>query len=269
MAKQKKPQKKKRRLGCLPGLLGFLLISLIAVAVLRQPESAEPAVPEETVPFRAEDFVWENGRKRCISRESIPGIDVSYYQGQVDWEQVRASGIEFVFVRVGYRSAADGKLCEDEMARQNLSGAAAAGLKVGAYFFSQALTPQEAVEEAAFAVSIVKHFRLDLPLVYDWEEVENTTRTQGMTRQALTTCTRAFCLTVEAAGYDSMIYFNRDISRRLLDLDRLSNYPVWFAMYDSYPDAPCQPDYWQYTDEGTVPGIEGYVDLNLYFPEES
>lgn len=261
MAKRKKKHKRSPGRGI--GVLVILLLFLMAAVLIL--EQLKTRVPE--VFYRPEDFVWEDGRLTCVSAETSPGIDVSYYQGQIDWEQVKASGIEFAFVRVGYRSSANGSVCADEMAQRNLAGAAAAGLKVGAYFFSQALNPQEAVEEAAFAVSMVKDYHLDLPIAYDWEFVDEDARTEGMTKDALMECVDAFCATVEAAGYESMVYFNRDLSRRMLDVDRLGDRPIWFAMYDTHPDAPRKPDYWQYTDEGTVPGIEGYVDLNLYFVE--
>lgn len=217
-------------------------------------------------PYGPEDFVSKDGYLTCLSTESVPGIDVSYYQGQIDWQKVRQSGIEFAFIRVGYRSSVDGVIYEDEMARRNLREAAEAGVKVGAYFFSQALSPQEAVEEARFAIDVLKEYKLDLPLVYDWETVEGSNRTDGMTRETLTNCVRAFCMAVETAGYDSMVYFNRDLSQSLLDVKKLYGIPMWFAMYDTYPDAPCKPDYWQYSDKGKVPGIKGEVDLNLYLP---
>ena len=217
-------------------------------------------------PYGPEDFVTENGFMTCLTTESTPGIDVSYYQGEIDWQQVREADVEFAFVRLGYRRSADGVLGEDEMARKNLREAADAGLKVGAYFFSQAITPEEAREEDRFALSILGEFPLDLPLAYDWETVQGSERTTDMNRQTLTDCVEAFCSEVEAEGYDTMVYFNRDLSNTLLDIRKLGGRSVWFAMYDTYPNAPCKPDYWQYTDKGTVPGIEGYVDFNLYLP---
>lgn len=263
MAKRRRKKKKKDQ--PIWRLLLALVLLLIALPFLGKLWRQEPLLPQIN-PYRAEDFAYEDGRMVCLTTESVPGIDVSYYQGKIDWKQVRQSGIEFAFIRVGYRSIADGLIYEDEAARRNLQEASAAGIKVGAYFFSQALTPEEAVEEAKFAINIVKEYQLDLPLAYDWETVEGSTRTDGMTRQTLMNCVRAFCGAVEGADFESMMYFNRDLSRTLLDVRSLTDIPVWFAMYDSYPDAPCKPDYWQYTDKGTVPGIEGYVDLNLYLP---
>lgn len=261
MAKRKQKNKQLAVVGFLAGLGLLLLVPLALTLFLDH----KPLLPQIN-PYRAEDFVYENGRMTCLSTQSVPGIDVSRYQGEIDWQQVRQSGIEFAFIRVGYRSAKDGLLYEDEMARRNLKEAAAVGLKVGAYFFSQSVSPEDAVEEAKFAINILKDYHLDLPLTYDWETVSENPRIQGMTRQTLTDCIQAFCKEVEAAGYDSMVYFNKDLSQTLLDVRKLSDTSVWFAMYDTYPDAPCKPDYWQYTDQGTVPGIEGDVDLNLYLP---
>lgn len=217
-------------------------------------------------PYRAEDFVYEDGFMKCLTTESVPGIDVSYYQGDIDWEQVRQSGVEFAFVRLGFRRSSTGTLGEDELAMKNLREARKAGLKVGGYFFSQAISTAEAKEEAEFALKILKGFQLDLPLAYDWETVEGSARTDSMTSETLSKCVKSFCKVVEDAGYDSMVYFNRDLSQTLLDIRQLGGKPVWFAMYHTYPDAPCKPLYWQYTDQGTVPGIEGNVDLNLYLP---
>lgn len=246
-------------------LIASLMLLLVIPLLLTMVANREQELPYIN-PYRPEDFASENGFMTCLTSESVPGIDVSHYQGEIDWEQVRQSGIEFAFVRLGFRRAATGTLGEDEMARKNLRKAKEAGLKVGAYFFSQATSKKEAREEAEFALQILKGFQLDLPLAYDWETVEGGSRADNMTRDTLTDCVKTFCDTVEEAGYDSMVYFNRDLSQTLLDIRKLGETPVWFAMYHTYPDAPCKPDYWQYTDQGEVPGIEGYVDLNLYLP---
>lgn len=263
MAKRRKSRKKQKTNPML-GLV-FALLLLLALPLVLLKLGNRQLLPYIN-PYRPEDFVVEDGFMTCLTTDSVPGIDVSYYQGEIDWQQVREAGIEFAFIRVGYRRSADGVLGEDELARYNLQAAREAGIKVGAYFFSQAISPEEAREEAQFALALLQDFPLELPLAYDWETVPGSARSEVMTRQTLTDCIEAFCSTVEKAGYESMVYFNRDLSRTLLDVRQLQGRQVWFAMYDSYPDAPCKPDYWQYTDEGTVPGIEGYVDVNLYLP---
>jgi GH25 family lysozyme M1 (1,4-beta-N-acetylmuramidase) len=264
MAAKKRKRRKKQKTYPIIGLL-FALLLLLALPLVLMKLGNRQLLPYIN-PYRPEDFAFENGFMTCLSADSSLGIDVSYYQGEIDWQQVRDAGVEFAFVRLGYRRSTDGVLGEDTMAKRNLQGASDVGIKVGAYFFSQATSAEEAREEAEFALEILQQFPLDLPVSYDWEMVEDSVRTETMTRQIMTDCMDAFCGIIEKAGYDSMVYFNRDLSKTLLDIRQLKDRQVWFAMYDTYPDAPCKPDYWQYTDQGTVPGIEGDVDLNLYLP---
>lgn len=263
-AKKRKSGKEQEKRSFVWALLALLLLTVVPLLLMVLVNQG--ILLPDINPYGPEDFVMENGWMTCLTTDSMPGIDVSYYQGEIDWQQVREAGVEFAFVRLGYRRSADGTLGEDEMARKNLRKAADAGLKVGAYFFSQALSPEEAREEAKFALTVLEDFPLDLPLAYDWETVEGSERTAHMTRKTLTDCVEAFCSEVERAGYETMVYFNRNLSQTLLDVRKLGGRSVWFAMYDTYPDAPCKPDYWQYTDQGTIPGVEGYVDLNLYLP---
>jgi GH25 family lysozyme M1 (1,4-beta-N-acetylmuramidase) len=262
--KRRKKQTKQKNLPLIQLVCSLLLLAVFPL-VLIMLSNRKPELPYIN-PYRAEDFVMENGFMKCLTTKSVPGIDVSLYQGDIDWEQVRQSGVEFAFVRIGFRRSSTGTLGEDELGMKNLREAKKAGLKVGAYFFSQALSAEEAKEEAEFAVGILKGYQLDLPLAYDWETVEGSARTDGMTTETLTKCIKSFCKVVEDAGYESMVYFNRELSQNLLDIRQLGGRSVWFAMYHTYPDAPCKPLYWQYSDQGTVPGIEGHVDLNLYLP---
>ncbi len=251
-------------------LLGFLVTAgvLAAACILLAggPEtSADPTVPRETLPpnlYGPEDFRYEGDYLTCLAAPATMGIDVSYYQQKIDWQAVKEAGVEFVMVRLGCRKTVSGELAEDEMARQNLAGARAAGLRVGAYFYSQAVTADEAREEAALALEILDGFELDMPLAYDWEQEE---RTADVDKRTLTDCTLAFCQTVEKAGYDPMIYFNSYQAKELLLLEELTAYPWWLAMYDVTAEFPYRMDMWQYTCTGTVPGIEGQVDINLLF----
>ncbi len=245
-------------------------IGLVAVAVLclfllqpkpvPEPEETAPTVPENR--YGPEDFSMENGYLTCNAGPAVMGIDVSYYQGQIDWPAVKAAGVEFVMVRLGNRGTVTGELSEDVMARANLQDARAAGLQVGAYFYSQALTVQEAQEEAALALEILDGFPLDLPLTFDWEQ---ETRTALLDKRTLTDCTLAFCQAVEQAGYEAMIYFNRNQANHLLELSELTEYRWWLAMYDIEASFAYRMDMWQYTCTGSVPGIEGNVDINLMF----
>lgn len=214
--------------------------------------------------YTAEDFEMKDGYLTCKTPGSQLGIDVSEYQGEIDWDAVRDAGVEFVFVRVGLRSARDGIIREDQRAIENLTGAREAGLEVGAYFFSQASTKTEAREEADFLLNLLQEQELDLPVAFNWETVEGIT--YDITKEKVTTITKTFCDRIEAAGYESMVYFNKDHARRYFDVTQLKDYNIWYAQYADYPDTTCQPKYWQYTDQGTVPGIEEKVDLNLYLP---
>lgn len=200
--------------------------------------------------------------------EALQGVDVSAHQKEIDWQQVAASGIDFAMIRVGYRGyGTEGIIKEDEYARANLEGAVAAGLEVGVYFFSQATTVWEAMEEAEFVLEIIKDYDVTWPVVFDWEFVSSSQapRTEGMSGRQLTLMAGAFCERVEQAGHTPAIYFNQDTGYLFLELDVLSDWPFWLAAYNAKPGFFYHFDMWQYTDKGNVPGISRTVDLNLAF----
>lgn len=199
------------------------------------------------------------------------GIDVSEFQGEeIDWEQVRDSGVEFVIIRLGYRAYGEsGDLVMDAMFEENIKGALKADLDVGVYFFSQAVSAAEAVEEAEFVLENIKSYEIDGPVVYDTEEIKwDTARTDGNTRQEFTNFCKVFCDTVEDAGYDSMIYSNMKWMAFTLDMEELSGYDFWYADYYETPQCPYEYKIWQYSETGVVPGINANVDLNLWFESE-
>ena len=255
-------------------LLGIVLtlaaICALLAAIWRsrpQPEPTEPTLPAPAAnPFSEGDFVMENGRMRCLAMDAVTGIDVSNWQGQVDWQQVKDAGIDFVMIRFARRGSTEGGLYEDESARRNYEGAKQAGLKVGGYFFSQAISPGEAEEEARFVLAMIDGWQLDMPLVYDWEFTSSPARTDHIDRRTVTDCALAFCRTVEKAGRQPMIYFNANPAVANLYLAELTDYPFWLAQYADTMDYPYRVDMWQYTDSGKIPGIDAEVDLNLYFP---
>lgn len=227
--------------------------------------TAETLPPPPENPYGPMDFKYEGDYLTCIAGEAVLGIDVSTWQGEIDWQQVKDAGIEYAMIRVGYRSTDLGKLDTDGFAQINYEGASAAGVKVGAYFFSQAISAEEAAEEARYVLEIIKDWNVEMPIVYDWEYVDETARTAGLDARTLTDCTIAFCQTIEEAGYDSMIYFNEDQSHKKMYLEELTDYGFWLAMYDQVMDYAYKIDMWQYSNTGSVPGIEGNVDMNLYF----
>ena len=197
--------------------------------------------------------------------EGVAGIDVSSYQKNIDWQAVKDAGIAFAMIRVGYRGYTTGELDEDDCFQEHMEGALAAGLDVGVYFFSQALTPEEAEEEAEYVLDKISDYSITYPVVFDWEEVQVQARTDEMNMLMLTSCAQAFCQKVEEAGYRAGIYFNQAYGYEQLNLVSLKDYLFWLAEYDEVPSFAYAFQMWQYTNEGSVPGIEGPVDLNIYF----
>lgn len=234
-------------------------------------ETTEPTLPApEANPYEPVDFKTnsETGEITLTSGNAIKGIDVSEWQGNIDWTQVKESGVEFVIIRVGGRGMTEGGLYTDECAQAYYEGASAVGLKVGAYVFAQSVTVEEAIEEAEFILDQVKNWDIQMPLVFDWEYTGEGVRTSNVDARTLTDMAKAFCDTIKAAGYEPMIYFGRSQSMNMLKLEELTDYPFWLAMYSTVMDYPYKIDMWQYTETGSVPGISGNVDMNLLFTYE-
>ena len=209
-----------------------------------------------------------NGRLQYNDGETVAltGIDVSYYQGDIDWQKVAADGIDYAILRCGYRGYTTGEIREDDKFKEYIAGATAAGLDVGVYFFSQATSVEEAQEEAAFALDLIKGWDISYPVVFDWEPVTNSgSRTRTYDGKTVTDCTVAFCEAVAAAGYTPMTYFNKQMAYLHLDLSRLQVYDCWFAWYHEYPDFVYDYQMWQYGSSGKVAGIAGNVDMNISF----
>lgn len=195
------------------------------------------------------------------------GIDVSSWQGEIDWKKVAADGITFAIIRAGYRGYEAGTVNEDRYFKKNIQGALAAGLKVGVYFFSQAINEAEAVAEAKFCLGLVKDYKITYPIVFDWEDVSDTdARTYKMPNATLTACAAAFCKTVEDAGYVPSVYFGASKGYLNLDLSKLKEYDFWFARYKSnVPKFYYRFSIWQYSSTGRVNGINGSVDRDISF----
>lgn len=251
----------------LRGVLLALGLALLLCACSRAPESKTPSIPKNE--FRAEEFVPDGNRISYIgTRTAQFGIDVSAHQGQIDWAAVRQDGVEFAFLRIGYRGYSAGGIYPDERFAENLRGAQENGIAVGVYFFSQAISTAEAVEEAEFVLEMLDGAATELPIVLDWERVDSG-RSANMDAATLNDCAAAFLRTVTQAGYSAALYFNQEFGYRMF---RLSDYPdisFWLAEYDAYPSFAYAFTFWQYSNEGHVAGIETAVDLNLYFPPET
>lgn len=199
---------------------------------------------------------------------SSVGIDVSYHQGKIYWDNVKAAGVEYAMLRGGYRAyGKTGEVLPDKRFDEYAQGALDAGIEIGAYFFSQAITPEEAREEAKFLIERVRDYNITYPLVYDWEEITNdTARTDGLTGEIITQCAIAFCEEIAAAGYTPMIYANIKDSIFRYDLSQLTDYDFWLAEYDSdVPSYIYDFRMWQYSCTGIIDGISTYVDLNICY----
>ncbi len=251
-----------------------LLLMLVLIAgCTYSPAATLPKLPDENLtanPYSAEDFAFSGDYLTCLAGKSVLGIDVSHHQQEIRWQEVAASPVEFAMIRVGYRGLWDGLLYEDRQVDENLSGARQAGLPIGVYFYSQAISVAEAEAEADFLLQKLDGTALEYPVVFDWEIHSAQGRNIHVDAQSLHAIITAFCERVKQAGYQPMVYFNQDIANRLLDLHALEQqgYDLWLAMYSTEMTWQYQLDMWQYSCTGTVPGIDTEVDINLYFQYE-
>ena len=197
---------------------------------------------------------------------SHKGIDVSKFQGKIDWKKVADDGVEFAIIRVGLRGYGSGKLVEDEYFEDNIKGALSAGLKVGVYIYSQALDETELLEEANFVLEKIAPYKIECPVVYDVEKVANADgRMNNLTVEERTQLTKLFCDTIQAAGYKPMIYHNMEMGVLMVNLEELADYDKWFAYYKDDFYYPYEYKMWQYSEKGHVDGVDGEVDLNISF----
>lgn len=199
---------------------------------------------------------------------SHKGIDVSKYQGNINWEAVKSDGVEFAIIRLGLRGYESGKIVLDEYFDKNMRGANEAGVKAGVYFFTEAITVEEAKEEAEFVIENLSDYDVPYPVVFDVELIVGKNgRANNLSKQERTDITIAFCETVKNAGYTPMIYGNVKCFTKLLDMERLEDYEKWYAFYDNYMYMPYEVGMWQYSEKGAVKGIKGNVDLNIAYKE--
>ena len=197
---------------------------------------------------------------------SYVGIDVSVHNGDIDWEKVAKSGVDFVMIRMGGRGyGIEGNIFADDNFEKNLKEAKKAGLWVGAYFFSQATNEKEAIEEAEFCIEMLKGEELDYPLAFDWEIVtaEGGTRCDNVDPRELTKAARAFCDKVKEEGYTPMLYSGSKVIYYKYNMAELSDIDVWYASYNDTPDLFYNYTMWQYSPSGRVEGVAGEVDLNI------
>jgi len=273
----------------------FLLIGILTSCVSRRDEqeatSADPHAGQVEVPDGNGGTMWVDKAKNIpafgmdaskftVSNGDVSytgdgytlrrGIDVSSYQGDVDWKAVASSGIQFAMIRCGWRGYSGGSVNEDDHFKQNIQGALAAGLDVGVYFYSQAVNVYEAAEEAVYTVNLIRNYHVTLPVFFDWEHVSaDNVRTSGMTGEEITACCREFCQIVKAAGYTPGVYSYLNLAYFTYDLDKLAGQTLWISDPSSRPDFYYEHAYWQYSIAGSIPGISADVDLDVMFIKTS
>lgn len=193
----------------------------------------------------------------------IVGIDVSKWNGTIDWNAVKNSGISYVIIRCGYRGSSEGTLVVDPKYEANIKGASAAGLKVGVYFFTQAINEVETVEEASMVLELVKNYKLSYPIFLDVEGSGG--RGDKIDKATRTAVCKAFCQTIQNSGYTAGIYANKSWLETKIDADSLSSYKIWLAQYAAAPTYKGRYNIWQYRSTGNVSGISGNVDMNISY----
>lgn len=202
---------------------------------------------------------------RLADGASIFGIDVSKWNKEIDWKRVKDAGVEFAIIRCGYRGSKTGALVEDPYFEKNIKGAQEAGVRVGIYFFTQAVTPVEAVEEASMVLTLCRDYQIAFPMYIDTEGAGGNGRADGLDKENRTAVIRAFCETIENAGFTAGVYASKNWLENRLEASELSGYQIWLAQYAR--SATYEGDYgmWQYTSAGTVDGISTLVDFNVSY----
>lgn len=198
-----------------------------------------------------------------ITGSGTMGIDVSKWNGSIDWNAVKNSGVSYVIIRCGYRGSTTGAMIEDPVFKSNIKGASAAGLKVGVYFFSQAVNEVEAVEEASMTIGLIKNYSISYPVFLDVEPSGG--RADKIDKDTRTKVIKAYCETLRNSGYTAGVYANKTWLESYMNVGELSSYKIWLAQYNTAPTYAGKIDLWQYTSEGKVAGIGGHTDLNLSY----
>ncbi len=242
-------------------------VAIKDISVLMKTEADINAMEEDTEQKSAVDDSDATELKdlQVSMDDSEVGIDVSKWNGEIDWDKVREAGVEFVIIRAGYRGSVTGSLVVDPCFEKNIEGATRAGLDTGVYFFTQAVNEVEAVEEASMVIELLKEYDVQYPVFIDTEGAGGNGRADGLDPATRTAVCRAFCNTMESEGYRAGVYASRNWYYNQLNVDGLQNFYIWLAEYRSEPLYQGRYHMWQYTSKGQVDGIEGNVDMNVSY----
>lgn len=286
----------------LPGICALVALVIVSAALVYilhsaepepEPASSGPAIPDnmllvedlyegqQLIPkydlpvcqYEYEKFKDEGRFIRYDDGKALRGIDVSEFQGHIDWAQVKATEVvDFAFIRAGYRGMTQGLLVTDEYFEENYQGATDAGIPIGLYFFSQAISEAEAIAEADYVLTLLDGRDLTYPIVFDWE---NPVPSETLPAESLRAYDAqgadvarygaAFCKRIEEEGYKPCFYTNKNMAYKFFDMDAVKDYPIWLAEYQKAPSLYYNFRIWQYTDSGTLSGINTPVDMNICF----
>lgn len=234
--------------------------------LIKTEDEIDPKVDDTGEMNASEDTDSTEIKKLQSSLENAtPGIDVSKWNKDIDWEKVKKAGVEFVIIRCGYRGSSTGSLVIDPYFEQNIKGAQAAGLNVGIYFFTQAVTDVEAVEEASMVLSLIKNYHITYPVFIDTEGAGGNGRADNLSVEKRTLVCKAFCDTIESGGYKAGVYASKNWYNNRINVEELEDYYIWLAEYRKAPTYEGYYDMWQYTSKGQIDGISGNVDLNISY----
>jgi len=243
----------------------YLAIEDISLLIKTEADIDAEAEDTEVAEALSDADKTEIQKLQNTTANSRVGIDISKYNGVIDWDKVKNAGVQYAIVRAGYRGSVTGSLVEDPMFAANMKGAAASGMPVGVYFFTQATNEVEAVEEASAVLSLIREYKLDYPVFIDTEGAGGNGRADALDPETRTLVCEAFCRTIENAGYEAGVYASRNWYNNNLYVERLEKYFIWLAEYRSAPLYQGYYRMWQYTSKGKVDGIEGNVDMNIYY----
>lgn len=240
-------------------------VAIDDISLLIKTEAEIDAEAEDSAEANTDGDDTEIRQTSGVSKTGVLGIDVSKWQKEIDWDKVKNEGVDFAIIRCGYRGSVTGSLVEDPYFEQNIKGARAAGIKVGVYFFTQAVNEVEAVEEASMVISLVRDYELQYPVFIDTEGAGGNGRADSLNVEERTAVCEAFCTTVKNAGLEAGVYASRNWYNNKLTAGTLESYAIWLAEYRSVPLYQGYYQMWQYTSKGKINGINGNVDLNVSY----
>lgn len=234
--------------------------------LIKTEDEIDPEVDDTGAMNASEDTDSTEIKKLQASLENATlGIDVSKWNKDIDWEKVKNAGVEFAIIRCGYRGSSTGSLVIDPYFEKNIKGAQTAGINVGIYFFTQAVTDVEAVEEASMVLSLIKNYHITYPVFIDTEGAGGSGRADNLDVEKRTLVCKAFCDTIESGGYNAGVYASKNWYNNRIDAEELEDYAIWLAEYRKIPTYEGYYDMWQYTSKGQIDGIQGNVDLNVSY----